>query len=108
MEKEMKTPVEMINKLREKQFLYDFEIIDGRFICKETNESFLPGDLIIEKTYRYEGDSDPSDATIIYAISSSTGTKGIIMDAYGAYANAKISEAIKQVPVKEADENPVS
>ena len=60
----------------------------------------IPGDLMIEKTERYEGDSNPDDMSIIYAITSESGTKGILLDAYGTYANPQISEFIKDVPIK--------
>jgi hypothetical protein len=36
--------------------------------------------------YRFEGDSNPDDSSIVYAISSNTGLKGTLVDAYGAYS----------------------
>jgi hypothetical protein len=73
--------------------------------CEDTKESFKPEDVIIEKTVRYEGDSNPDDMSIIYAIATITGTMGILIDAYGTYANPKISEFIREVPVREKSED---
>lgn len=100
MGKEMKTLTETIDKFRSKEFIYDFYINDGKLRSDETKESFMPEDLIIERTGRYEGDSNPDDMSIIYAITSESGTKGILLDAYGTYADPQISEFIKDVPIK--------
>jgi len=100
MGKEMKTLTETIDKFRSKEFIYDFYIKDGKLRSDETKESFMPEDLIIERTGRYEGDSNPDDMSIIYAITSESGTKGILLDAYGTYADPQISEFIKDVPIK--------
>jgi hypothetical protein len=100
MGKEMKTLTETIDKFRSKEFIYDFYIKEGKLRSDETKESFVPEDLIIERTGRYEGDSNPDDMSIIYAITSESGTKGILLDAYGTYADPQISEFIKDVPIK--------
>ncbi|MDZ4713502.1 MAG: phosphoribosylpyrophosphate synthetase [bacterium] len=108
MEKEMNTLVEHIQRLRDKQYIHDF-VIEKEMVCsKETNEIFEPENLIIERTYRYEGDSNPDDMTVAYGIAAPSGTKGVIIDAYGTYANPKISEAVRKIPVREVDENQVT
>lgn len=104
----MKTLSEMMQKFRDKHFIHDFEIKDNLLICKETNESFDAEDLIVERTYRYEGDSNPDDMSILYAITAISGTQGILLDAYGTYANPRISEFIKNVPVREVSEKQVT
>lgn len=108
MEKEMKTLSEMMQKFRDKHFIHDFEIKDKLLTCKETDESFKEEDLIVDRTYRYEGDSNPDDMCILYAITANSGTQGILLDAYGTYANPQISEFIKNVPVREISEKQVT
>lgn len=101
----MKTVPEIIQKLHEKHFIHDFCVKDHCLSCTETSETFLPEDVIIERIYRYEGDSDPADMIIVYGITAKSGTQGILMDAYGTYADPKIAEVIKKIPVREVDEN---
>ncbi len=36
--------------------------------------------------YRFEGASNPDDNSILYAIETSDGLKGLLVDAYGAYS----------------------
>lgn len=56
---------------------------------------------MIEKTERYEGDSNPSDSAIIYAITAKNGNKGVLIDSYGAYADPKLAKIIGDIPVRE-------
>ena len=104
----MSTLTETIEKFRTKQFIHDFRIKENYLVCDDTEEKFSPEELIIERTGRYEGDSNPDDMSVIYAISAKTGTQGILIDAFGAYSNPAISEFIRNVPVKEIDPNQVS
>ena len=97
----MNTLTETISKFRFKQYIYDFYVEDNFLKCRETNEKFGPEDIKIDRTERYEGDTNPGDMSVIYAITFSTGTMGILIDAFGTYSNAKISEFIRNVPVKE-------
>ncbi|MEP7146982.1 MAG: phosphoribosylpyrophosphate synthetase [bacterium] len=108
MEKEMKTVPELIQKLREKHFIHDFCVKDHSLYCNETSETFSEEELLIERIYRYEGDSDPGDTTIVYGITAKSGTQGVLIDAYGTYADPKIAEVIKKIPVREVDENQVT
>jgi hypothetical protein len=97
----MQTVIEIINKLRDNDYADDFEIVDGKIHAKNSDESFNPDELIIDKTYRYEGDSNPDDNAVVYAITGKSGTKGILLDSYGAYADAKLAKIISGIPVRE-------
>ena len=44
---------------------------------------------------------------VIYGMTSRNGTQGILLDAYGTYANPKIAEIVKLIQIKEVDENQV-
>ena len=44
-------------------------------------------EVIILRTYRFEGDSDPGDAAIIYVIQTNDGSMGFCMDSYGVYSS---------------------
>ena len=58
----------------------------------------------IDKTYRFEGMSDPDDNAILYAVSDLEGNpKGLLVDAYGVYAH-EISDRLKS-KLTEAERN---
>src|ERR1041384_4783128 len=99
MENKMKSLSEMLKILHEKGYIHDFEMTDEGLKCRETDESFNPEDVVIEKVYRFEGDSDPADMSVLYGIASKSGTKGTLIDAFGTYDDVNISEFLKNVEV---------
>jgi len=67
-------------------------------------------DLTIIKTYRFEGDSDPSDNSILYLIETHDGLIGYSIDIYGAYSNhddSNYDDFIRKINVKERDEQEI-
>lgn len=96
----MNTVSEVIEYLRKKDYVNSFDVSDSKIFCKETDERFLPCNLAIDEVYRFEGDSNPDDMSVIYAITADSGTRGIILDAYGTYSDTEISEFIKDIPMK--------
>lgn len=85
---EMTTLSEAIEKARMKGFTNDFVMSENGFMCSNTKEKFKPEDLQITKVYRFEGMSDPDDMSVLYLIESKSGTKGILVDAFGTYADS--------------------
>lgn len=53
------------------------------------DRTFKSDDLTIVEHHRFEGMSDPDDSSVVYALEASNGLKGVLVDAYGAYANWK-------------------
>lgn len=93
----MKTLASCINMLYKQGYTVQFKARDAGIQSLETEIIFLPEDVKINNFYRFEGESDPSDSSILYAIETKSGEKGTLTDGYGMYYNAKISEFIKEV-----------
>jgi hypothetical protein len=52
----------------------------------------------VDKYYRFEGASNPSDAAILYAISSTDKkVKGLLVNAYGIYSEPVTDEMIRKL-----------
>lgn len=99
------TPLSLIiPQLREKGYVNDFEMIDGGMISKQTAEIFQPLDLVIERVFRFEGDSSADDMAVLYGIRATSGTKGIVIDAYGVYDNDELGNFLRTVIVNEVDD----
>ena len=47
--------------------------------------------------FRFEGQSDPADSAIMYVIETTDGLKGILIDAYGAYADEHVNKFMAEV-----------
>lgn len=97
----MKTISEILETLKEDHYIHDLEFKSGVITSQSTGEEFNPDDLIIECSYRYEGDSDPSDSAVVYAITAKSGTKGVLVDSYGTYADPELARIIADIPLRE-------
>jgi hypothetical protein len=103
---EMVTLSQVIEKLRLKrqdnEFLLTregFTIGNGKF--------YQPKDLKIIKTFRFEGESDPADSSILYVIEGNDGAQGYSIDAYGAFSNhddVDYNGFIVKIPMQERGE----
>ncbi|EPG64443.1 phosphoribosylpyrophosphate synthetase [Leptospira wolffii] len=55
----------------------------------------------VDKFYRFEGNTDPADEAIVYAISSDKlKQKGVLVNGYGIYSDPGISELVSKLRVK--------
>jgi hypothetical protein len=74
---------EAVNGLKERGFTIDFNIESDVLICKQTPLSLSPNEFEITEVYRFEGNTDPADEAVVYAIESRHGQKGVLVNAYG-------------------------
>ena len=92
------TVSEAINKLREQGYETDFNLEENYITGNK--EKFNVEDLEIVDVYRYEGDSDPSDEAIVYAIESKTGVKGILVNGYGVSSDSLTASLIEKIRIR--------
>lgn len=73
--------------LENRGYEYDFNLAQDCLECKALDLQLMPEEFEIDEFYRFEGMTDPADSAVIYAISSPVGNlKGVLIDAYGVYA----------------------
>lgn len=67
-------------------------------VCRESGKALVADDFEIDEVHRFEGDSDPGDETVVYAVSSfQKGIKGVFLDAYGTYADPERSAVVAKL-----------
>ncbi len=94
----MSTLTECLNIAAEHGFVASFRAVDGdRLLITDGSRSLRPEDVSIPNFYRFEGPSNPDDMAILYLIETHDGIKGVLVDAYGVYADEKVSEFVKAV-----------
>jgi hypothetical protein len=89
------TVTEAISELRKRGYTMDFNLEENCIVCGE--EKFNPSGFEITETYRFEGESDPADESVVYAIESLTGLKGILVNGFGIYSESVGDEMIKKL-----------
>ncbi len=92
---EKTTLSQRMNELKEKGYTFDFNLEDDRIIDKSIDTSYLPDDLNVDKVYRFEGMSNPSDNSILYAITTSNGRKGVLVDGFGV-TGGQVSKELRE------------
>lgn len=78
--------VDALTDLKNRGYEADFEIEPNCLYCGDLDLRLQPEEFSVNEVYRFEEDSSPDDSSILYAISSSAGVKGTLVDAYGVYA----------------------
>ncbi|HXB31595.1 MAG TPA: hypothetical protein VNW49_17345, partial [Puia sp.] len=103
---EMTTLSQVIEKLRLKRQDNEFILTPQGFTIGN-GKFYQPQDLKIIKTFRFEGESDPSDSSILYVMEANDGSIGYSVDAYGAFSNhddVDYNGFIVKVPIEEREE----
>lgn len=96
----MRTLSNAIERLINRGFTANFGVVDGRLRAFDSGRTFGADQLTIREFQRFEGVSDPDDMAIVYAIESSDGTRGSLVDAFGAYSNPSVSAFLHDVPIR--------
>jgi len=66
-------------------------------MCQACSSTVCWGTVVAEG----KGASDPDDMAIVYGIESDDGERGIVVDAYGVYADPRLGEFLKNVKIRE-------
>jgi hypothetical protein len=93
----MKSLALVTNKMVLDGYVDDFKISEKGLKSLKTEKVYQPEEVNVVNFFRFEGQSDPNDNTICYVIETTDGLKGTLVDAYGPYADRKLSEFMQQV-----------
>jgi len=86
--------------LDQRGYNLDFNLTPDCLVCKEIDLLLMPEEFEIDEVYRFEGMTDPADSSVVYAISSSVGNlKGVLVDAYGVYAENVSPELLGKLKI---------
>lgn len=94
------TVSEAINGLIKRGYTTDFELMTENecLICHHTSTNLSPEEFEIDEIHRFEGDTDPGDEMIVYAISSERhNMKGVVINAYGLYSYSATSKIVERL-----------
>lgn len=93
------TPLsEKIKDLEKKGFNKELRFVEG-VLKDEAGNTYKPSDLKIVEEHRFEGESDPGDMTILYAVESGNGLKATVATPYGTYED-ELAEFMMDVEEK--------
>jgi hypothetical protein len=84
--------------LKAKGYTLDFNIAFDKLICSEGINCLNPNEFEITEVYRFEGDTNPSDEDVVYAVQShDQKIKGTLTSAFGIYADDISTEMLQKI-----------
>lgn len=94
---DMSSLLSCLAKAKKDGYDTDFKVTKAGLSSTDNQNLYSPDKIKVNNFYRFEGASDPSENAILYLLETSDGTKGILTDAYGTYANPLITAYMDQV-----------
>ncbi|ADY52532.1 phosphoribosylpyrophosphate synthetase [Pseudopedobacter saltans DSM 12145] len=100
----MTTLSEILNKLKSEGYTVDFNLSENCLVCADNSLKINPDDFVVDRHFRFEGNTDPGDEAIVYAISSEKNNiKGVLVNAYGIYSDETTDQMVKILSKKTAE-----
>ena len=97
--KSFDTLTEGMQDLKKRGYNLDFNLRETCIECASNGMQLSPDEFEITEVYRFEGETDPGDELVLYAIESKEGLKGVLMNAYGPYSNPVSDKLIAKLSV---------
>ena len=82
------TVTDAIHLLQREGYDADFVLRDGVLVVTGGGPSCAVDDAVVERMYRFEGDSDPGDEMVVFAVHDPTNdVRGTLVSAFGPAAD---------------------
>lgn len=79
---------EAMISLKKTGYDQDFNLHADWIESSDSVVKLRPEEFHVDQVHRFEGMTNPDDSAVLYAISTSNGHRGLLVDAYGAYSEA--------------------
>jgi len=92
------TVTDALKDLKLRGYAIDFNIAFDKITCSKNETSLNPHEFEIVEVYRFEGDTNPDDEDVVYAVESKDGKiKGTLTSAFGMYAEDISTDMIQKL-----------
>jgi hypothetical protein len=83
--------------LQKQDDTYDFNSCLGHIECIVLKLKIHPVDFEVDQVFHFEGMSNTDDNSVLYAIRTEKGIKGVPVDAYGVYAENILETMLREL-----------
>jgi len=95
---EYNTLTETMDTLRKEGYTEDFNLRENYIESQSGKFQILHHEFEIDHFFRFEGETDPADESILYAVSSEKyNLKGVLVNAFGIYGDSLTDEMMKKL-----------
>jgi Fe2+ or Zn2+ uptake regulation protein len=92
------TLVNTLEMLRRNGYVEDFNLNTDCLSCNKGEIRVHPDEFHVDHVFRFEGESDPSDEAVLYAIAAPKyALKGVLVNAYGIYSESLSNEILAKL-----------
>ena len=103
--KTFETLSQAIKGLKERGYDNDFNLHPEWIESPSLNVKLTADEFHIDEVHRFEGMTSPDDSAVLYAVSSTRGLKGLLVDAYGAYSESISPKMIEKLQIDKRTEH---
>ncbi|QNH63129.1 phosphoribosylpyrophosphate synthetase [Hymenobacter sediminicola] len=93
---------EAMHDLQQRGYDQDFNLTNDYLHCPGLDLELYPQHFQVREVYRFEGETDPGDENVLYAIESNQGVKGLLVSAFGAYSEPINDELMHKLNMPQA------
>ena len=93
------TVTDAVSGLKSRGYTVDFNLEQNCIKCERPALALKPSDFHITEVYRFEGESDPADEAVVYAIESKTGEKGVLVNGFGPSSDSLEDAMIEKLKI---------
>ncbi len=87
------TVTEAVSLLRERGYVDDVDLQGSTLACSGKGSSCNLSSVVVDHTFRFEGDSDPGDEAIVLGLRfPDSDVRAILVSAFGADAEPEVAE----------------
>jgi hypothetical protein len=94
------TVSEAVNSLKKRGYNIDFNLQYDCIVCHKSSLKLPPEEFEITEVHRYEGDSDPADEAVVYAIESKHEEKGVLVNGFGISADLVSDQMVNKLRIR--------
>jgi hypothetical protein len=88
-----------LSKLEAEGYTDQYRVEKGKLHDLTNDKKYKPKDVKAVNFYRFEGNSNPDDMSILYAIETCDGRRGTLIDAYGFYSDDETGVFMNQIDI---------
>lgn len=88
-----------LDKLESEGYTDQYKVQNGKLTDLTNKKNYKAKDVKAVNFHRFEGLSNPDDTSILYAIETSDGRKGTLIDAYGFYSDDETGAFMNQIEI---------
>lgn len=97
------TLAEATNDLRKRGFTHNFSVNKNGMLEEHKGKNYSASQVELVEFHRFDGMTNPSDDSILYAVKTHTGEKGTVIDSYGSDGSEVTSKFMNKVAQKQFD-----